>query len=466
MIQKKGIADLFQLAKLGNLCRGWFVSRLVRASLVLGAAALAISSAGLFGRAPGLRGEANTARPSAPFEPPGTPYRTVSVAGCASAACHGGPATTSLSDKLDSHTWQGSATHYLACDPHTKAFATLESPLAKSIMDRLRSSVMEATEDVRCLACHTNPALASSEVNNRERSLRRDGVSCEACHGNASKWLHSHTTWSAADRCAGYKRSGMTKLYDLGERALACAGCHVGAPAAQGYPVRDMNHDMIAAGHPRLNFDFADYQRRLRPHWFERDRMTGAPVGPEFEVRAWLVGRVAHAEAAVRLTADRTERAAPWPEFAETNCYSCHHQLLPDGWKQRNLAAKPGTAPRQTIWPLTSPDDAAELKGLVSTAVVAKLPDDRVLQVASSLFAKVRGRDSIADWDTAGQIFLGAAAYERYRVRITKSNPNPDFDVILNKLRLPHKLGDEWFLTPCQFSPMEAASDLKKLLPK
>src|SRR6476660_5000791 len=106
-------------------------------------------------------------------------------------------------------------------------------------------------------------------------SLRSEGVGCEACHGNASSWYGPHTgdTWSAANRPALYQTHGMHKLYDVGERALVCAGCHVGAPADEkrGYPVpRDMNHDMIAAGHPRLNFDFADYQRRLPPHWQEK----------------------------------------------------------------------------------------------------------------------------------------------------------------------------------------------------
>src|SRR6185312_10631892 len=141
-------------------------------------------------------------------------------------------------------------------------------------------------------------------------------------------------TWTAANRDTGYQQSGMARLYDIGERALACAGCHVGAPAdpERGYPVRDMNHDMIAAGHPRLNFDFADYQRRLPPHWQEKDRLAAAatPRPPDFEAKGWLVGRVAAAEAACRLTADRARRLAPWPEFAEFNCYACHHDLVPE----------------------------------------------------------------------------------------------------------------------------------------
>ena len=177
--------------------------------------------------APGVSGEAKW---SPVPDGVGEPVRFVGATGCAAAACHGGPATGSLSGKLNSRSWSGAATHCLASDPHTKSYEALEGPLAGAIMSRLHSGA-KATEDVRCLACHTNPPLAQPEVSPRERVLQKEGVSCEACHGSASKWLHEHTTWTAAGRPSGYDRSGMTKLYDLGERALACAGCHVGAPA-------------------------------------------------------------------------------------------------------------------------------------------------------------------------------------------------------------------------------------------
>jgi len=118
-------------------------------------------------------------------------------------------------------------------------------------------------------------------------------VSCEACHGNAGQWLQPHTSWKG-DRTESYKQTGLKPLYDLGERALACAGCHMGAPADGDHPVRDMNHDMIAAGHPRLNFDFAEYQRRLPKHWQEKDRTkSDLPPRELNEARVWYVGRLA-----------------------------------------------------------------------------------------------------------------------------------------------------------------------------
>ena len=289
------------------------------AVVTAGAALIALSAAGLLGRAPKVTGEV---QPRAVGDFAAVNVRTVGVSGCASAGCHGGSAMDSIGGKWTDRSWAGTASHWLAVDPHTKAYAALKSKLAADIMQRYAPGA-EPTEDVRCLACHTNPSLADPKADARDRQLRTEGVSCEACHGDAGKWLALHTT---TDRAAAYEQHGMAKLFDIGERAVACAGCHVGAPAdeSRGIPVRDMNHDMIAAGHPRLNFDFADYQRRF-PHWKEKD------ASPEFEVKAWLVGRAAHAEAATRLTADRESRgktgAASMPEFAEWNCVSCHHKL-------------------------------------------------------------------------------------------------------------------------------------------
>ena len=423
--------------------------------LLLGAAFVAFCAAGLFGRAPGVSGEAKW---SPVPDGVGEPVRFVGATGCAAAACHGGPATGSLSGKLNSRSWSGAATHCLASDPHTKSYEALEGPLAGAIMSRLHSGA-KATEDVRCLACHTNPPLAQPEVSPRERVLQKEGVSCEACHGSASKWLHEHTTWTAAGRPSGYDRSGMTKLYDLGERALACAGCHVGAPAdpARGYPVRDMNHDMIAAGHPRLNFDFADYQRRLRPHWFERDRATGTPVGPDFEVKAWLVGRLAHAEAAVLLRADREDRAknndprTPGPEFADWSCVSCHHNL---GEKFPPLGSILGKPSIQMIWPLTDKDTAPAAEAAFarfglsawvpgpSTVVfrnarakIVAAPDREAANAVDQLL-KSTPRVNF-DRDRACQVYHALAARERSRMkREGRTTYDASFDRLAKSLTL------------------------------
>lgn len=440
-----------------------------RGIVVAGLAAIVFGAAGSLRPAPGLVG--TPAPPATPAAEAGAVPRVVGMAGCASAACHGGPASVSLTRPPDPRRWACSATVWLTGDPHARAYAALEGELAGRITAGLHWPG-KATEETRCLACHTNPALVSEVKDEQLVALRQEGVSCEGCHGSAGGWLHEHTTWTSATRAAGYDRTGMTKLYDLGERAIACAGCHVGAPAdpARGYPVRDMNHDMIAAGHPRLNFDFADYQRGLPPHWSERDRATGTPAGPEFEVRAWLVGRVAHAEAACRLLEDRAKRAgrneAPWPEFAEWNCVSCHHVIGGD------FPRTAGTPTWQPVWQVTDPDGFAaagrfapvpDIRGLLGVmekpgpairesatrarsaadglaglrATLTAAPGPEMREAAGQMLKSAGKRLGSLDRDTAGQLFHALAGLERTRLREKNEAAPPEFADLRRELMLP-----------------------------
>jgi hypothetical protein len=135
----------------------------------------------------------------------------------------------------------------------------------------------------------------------------------------------------------------MAALGDLPTRALVCAGCHVGAPAEpkEGIPARDLDHDLLAAGHPRLNFEFGSFLANVPKHWVEKERTPG------FEAQVWAVGQVASAQAALTLLADRAaDERRPWPQFAELDCYACHHELRSPSWRQqrdRPLERTPGS---------------------------------------------------------------------------------------------------------------------------
>ena len=82
---------------------------------------------------------------------------------------------------------------------------------------------------------------------------------------------------------------GLVDLSDPAQAATRCAGCHVGAPAAGGLAARDMNHNMIAAGHPRLYFEYAAFLANLPRHWKEKSNAKD-------EAHRWAVGQVASAE--------------------------------------------------------------------------------------------------------------------------------------------------------------------------
>ncbi|MEO2092404.1 MAG: hypothetical protein ABGY75_23375, partial [Gemmataceae bacterium] len=238
-------------------------------------------------------------------------------------------------------------------------------------------------------------------------------------------------------------------------------------------------------GHPRLAFDFAEYQRRLPPHWVEKDRTAeGVPLrGAEFDASAWLIGRVAVAEAACRLLADRAGREAmsSWPEFAEFSCSSCHRELTPDGGR----VARPGVRTRavgtpswQTIWPVTRPthltalSEVRSLQPAVAAAIrefgrvrdemespgppraqavrdsataaakalgelrerIDVLPPREAARAASEVFRRVQADE--LSLDDARQVYHGLAALERTRLRLSPLDPDESmaFDRAFNAL--------------------------------
>lgn len=231
--------------------------------------------------------------------------------GCSATSCHGSLDSIALTEPPTDKCWKSSATIWHALDPHRKAYDALTSKLGLQIGRLMK---IDAATDARCLACHVNPAAVS------HTKLHREGVSCEACHGNAASWYEPHTAWPAGKRVDSMASVQMPNLNDHAVQARTCAGCHIGDGSQSGLPVRDMNHDMIAAGHPRLDaFNFEELRKKLPPHWLERDR--GLKQSPNAGDGAALTARML-------LSKDRAARHSPWPEFAEQKCESCHRNLI------------------------------------------------------------------------------------------------------------------------------------------
>ncbi|MFM8893206.1 MAG: hypothetical protein ACKOTB_16590, partial [Planctomycetia bacterium] len=125
-----------------------------------------------------------------------------------------------------------------------------------------------------------------------------------------------------------------------------CVRCHVGDAE------HEVNHDLIAAGHPRLFFEFAAYQRLEPRHWSPQGK---AEAAADFTARSWSVGQAETLAAVAELLVTRAERAHDaaaagaarrWPEFAEFDCYSCHRTLSADttatGWEPPLERPRPG----------------------------------------------------------------------------------------------------------------------------
>lgn len=224
-------------------------------------------------------------------------------------------------------------------DKHARAYAALFEEPAQRMVRKWKG--LDATEAVHperealCLRCHVHPqydAPAAFDAQGNRRLHLEDGVSCEGCHGPAERWLAAHFRpgWTESSRLA----AGMTDTRSILGRVGVCLDCHVGSPHAQ------VDHDLIAAGHPWLHFDMGEYHARCHKHW-DSAKDINPDIHPrgrrDFEAQLREVGRVAVAQAALDLVALRARDAQrPWPEFADYDCRSCHHDLkAPSAWPTR-----------------------------------------------------------------------------------------------------------------------------------
>jgi hypothetical protein len=209
--------------------------------------------------------------------------------------------------------------------------------IAQSLAGGGNREFTPAHEDRRCLACHS---MIDAEPRDSHIHVVSDGVGCESCHGPAEGWLAVHATGKLSP--ATKQRLGMWDTDRLLTRTEICVRCHVAAPG------RDVNHDLIAAGHPRLQFEMGAYHEALPKHW--DDAADRARVGADFDALLWALGQACGSQAAVSQLANRAERGASWPEFAEWSCAACHHDLRDDQARQRQLADADALAGRRIAW--------------------------------------------------------------------------------------------------------------------
>jgi hypothetical protein len=258
------------------------------------------------------------------------------TASCSARACHGSLEPFPESDGVQ----RNEHTTWLTQDRHANAYRVLLTKRSQDMVARL--GYKPAHEESHCLVCHSNPALASDEspLGHEEQSA---GVSCETCHGAAEKWLDSHTSWfhrDAKEKQRLFKEYGMTWLHGPQERAELCVRCHVGIG-----PSSDVNHDLIAAGHPRLEFELTAFLANMPKHWIERTKK------PNQEMETWIVGQVETARAGLQLLIKRaSDPTAPWPEFAEYDCFACHHDLGAKSWRREGTRFEQGLTPGTVRW--------------------------------------------------------------------------------------------------------------------
>lgn len=247
---------------------------------------------------------------------PNTDASLVGAASCSASGCHNanGAAGTKGSEYS---TWIGA-------DPHAQAFAVLGTPRSKKMLANYKGLDLgqaDPQRDPLCLSCHVHPDPEIKGKAYPDRFSVVDGVGCEACHGGAAQWVSTHyqASWKELSNREKTKL-GFVDTKDLVTRAETCVRCHVGEKGM------DVNHDLLAAGHPRLRFELSAYQANYSGrHWRILDEKARQP---DYEWTSWLVGQLATTEAALDLLSHRASHPdAPWPELSEYNCASCHHRI-------------------------------------------------------------------------------------------------------------------------------------------
>jgi hypothetical protein len=245
--------------------------------------------------------------------------RTVGVASCSSSLCHGA---------VDS--WKGSGVlqnEYVTWsrrDKHARAYTVLLSERSKDIMKRLGSTEPAHTSAL-CLDCHAHNVPAAQRG---ERFVLADGVTCEACHGPAGRYVRTHV-----QRGASRARNIANGLYPTDnhvERAKLCLSCHFGN--AQKF----VTHKMMAAGHPRMSFELDTFTQIEPPHYrFEQGQVWDG-------VRIWAIGQALGAHQLLDILNDpKRGRDGLFPELVLFDCHACHHPMA----DKRNAGARLGVGP-------------------------------------------------------------------------------------------------------------------------
>jgi len=262
------------------------------------------------------------------------PGNYVGPGSCSAVACHGAIRAVSGSRILQTEysTW-------VALDRHARATEVLGNVVSQR-MGRILG-IGNPQQAQKCLVCHSLDVPASE----RGRNFATEGVSCEACHGPATGWLGYHVTRDATHE--ENVRRGMYDTRDAVKRTEKCLTCHLGTAD------KFVDHEMIAAGHPDLVFELEAFSSAMPRHW--KDNTAADAWQP---VRTFAAGQLTHLRASLDRLARRV-KGPVWPEYAELDCFACHHSLTrpEDSWRQASgyeNRARPGLPQLQVSRYLTA----------------------------------------------------------------------------------------------------------------
>ncbi len=244
-------------------------------------------------------------------------YQHLGVVTCAGSTCHGAnkPSTDTSILQNEFLVWQRE-------DKHAKAYKVLLSDQSKRIARNL--GLKEAHTAKVCLDCHTDNA---AEGKRGKRFQISDGVSCEACHGGAEKWM---------DHVSGQKThqeniaNGLYPTENPLERAKLCLSCHFGDTQ------KPITHRIMGAGHPRLSGFELDAFTATEPAHFKVDADYIKRKGDWSGAQAWAIGQMVAVDTFLgALTDPKRNHDGAFPELTLFDCHSCHHSMDNARWTPR-----------------------------------------------------------------------------------------------------------------------------------
>ncbi len=265
---------------------------------------------------------------------------------CGNPTCHGMGLPANEAQKKNWKPWKSARSQWLNrnIDHHSRAYATLETADAKTIAGYMG---IEATGSEKCLVCHAPTAVAAPDGHWQ----RRDGVTCEDCHGPSEFWLKPHVEKDWKEKKGQFTDRGFYDNLNFKLRAVKCAQCHV-----------EIDHEIVAGGHPPLQFEMVAYAQIMK-HWDDQDKLPPGSFSPDPTL--WAIGQVVGLRRAAEMVAHRAGDAnyqgiGKFSHFEDKNCYQCHHKLVEDALRQ----AQGHYEMVEVILASLFPDGAQELSSL------------------------------------------------------------------------------------------------------
>ena len=250
--------------------------------------------------------------------------QSVGVVNCASSLCHG-----SVRPYKDSDVLQTEYVTWSRVDKHARAYLILANEPSRRIAHNL--GIDDPSKAKLCLDCHAHNVPAARRG---ERFKLEDGVSCEACHGPAGRWLPVHAEDGATH--ANNLANGLHELADPVARARLCLSCHFGNGD------RFVTHRLMAAGHPRMSFEL-DTFTTVEPAHFKPDTDWEKRKRAWDGVQVWAIGQaISVSELMAVLIDPKRSHDGLFPELVLFDCHACHHPMSDKRWTPRVPGLGPG----------------------------------------------------------------------------------------------------------------------------